>query len=83
MINAFSPRILRPEDANQNWNWDREIPSPGFREVDFETRIDMQRLRKYRMSRAKNALKESDLGAMLLFDVNNNCSPITLNSGQG
>ncbi|MBT4203890.1 Xaa-Pro peptidase family protein [Hyphomicrobiales bacterium] len=71
MINAFSPRILRPEDANQNWNWDREIPSPGFREVDFETRIDMQRLRKYRMSRAKNALKESDLGAMLLFDVNN------------
>ena len=29
MINAFSPRILRPEDANQNWNWDREIPSPG------------------------------------------------------
>ena len=69
--NVFSPRILRPEDANQNWNWDRPLASPGFKQVDFETRVDFQRLRKYRLSRSRNALKNSGLGALLLFDVNN------------
>ena len=68
---VFSPRILRPEDANQNWQWDRALASPGFKQVDFETRVDFQRLRKYRVSRAKNALKNSGLGALILFDVNN------------
>ena len=68
---VFSPRILRPEDANQNWQWDRALASPGFKQVDFETRVDFQRLRKYRLSRAKNALKNSGLGALILFDVNN------------
>ncbi|MAV98496.1 MAG: M24 family metallopeptidase [Rhizobiales bacterium] len=70
-LNVFSPRILRPEDANQNWQWDRALASPGFKQVDFETRVDFQRLRKYRLSRAKNALKNSGLGALILFDVNN------------
>lgn len=68
---VFSPRILRPEDANQNWQWDRALASPGFKQVDFETRVDFQRLRKYRLSRTKNALKNSGLGALILFDVNN------------
>ena len=68
---VFSPRILRPEDANQNWQWDKALASPGFKQVDFETRVDFQRLRKYRLSRAKNALKNSGLGALILFDVNN------------
>ncbi len=68
---VFTPRILRPEDANQNWQWDRALASPGFKQVDFETRVDFQRLRKYRLSRAKNALKNSGLGALILFDVNN------------
>ncbi len=68
---VFSPRILRPEDANQNWQWDRALASPGFKQVDFETRVDFQRLRRYRLSRAKNALKSSGLGALILFDVNN------------
>ena len=68
---VFTPRILRPEDANQNWQWDRALASPGFKQVDFETRVDFQRLRKYRLSRAKNALKHSGLGALILFDVNN------------
>ena len=68
---VFSPRILRPEDANQNWQWDRALASPGFKQVDFETSVDFQRLRKYRLSRAKNALKNSGLGALILFDVNN------------
>tara|TARA_Y100000590_G_scaffold459578_1_gene617017 strand:- start:4363 stop:5670 length:1308 start_codon:yes stop_codon:yes gene_type:complete len=69
--NVFSPRILRPEDAQQNWRWDRALASPGFKQVDFETRVDFQRLRKYRLARTKNALKNSGLGALLLFDVNN------------
>jgi Xaa-Pro dipeptidase len=39
--------------------------------VDFEERVDFERLRNYRLRRAKEALENSDLGALLLFDVNN------------
>ncbi len=39
--------------------------------VDFEERVDFDRLRKYRLGRAREALNRSDLGALLLFDVNN------------
>ncbi len=39
--------------------------------VDFERRIDFDRLRHYRLERAREALKESECGALLLFDVNN------------
>jgi Xaa-Pro aminopeptidase len=46
-------------------------PSPGRMNVDFEERIDFTRLRNYRLSRARAALEASDLGAMLLFDINN------------
>ena len=71
MTNALSPRILQPTDSNQNWNWDRPIPALGHTSVDFERRVDHDRLRRYRLSRAKNALKNSNCGAMLTFDVNN------------
>jgi Xaa-Pro aminopeptidase len=47
------------------------IPSPGRMAVDFETRVDFDRLRSYRLGRARAALEASDLGALLLFDVNN------------
>jgi Xaa-Pro aminopeptidase len=46
-------------------------PSPGRMNVDFEERVDFMRLRNYRLSRARAALEASDLGAMLLFDINN------------
>jgi hypothetical protein len=46
-------------------------PSPGRMNVDFEERVDFTRLRAYRLSRARAALDASDLGALLLFDVNN------------
>jgi len=46
-------------------------PSPGRMNVDFEERVDFARLRTYRLSRARAALEASDLGAMLLFDINN------------
>ena len=49
----------------------RPIPSPGSMNVDWEERWDVDRLRTYRLSRARQALAASDLGAMLLFDFNN------------
>src|SRR5262245_45333942 len=39
--------------------------------VDWEQRIDFAKLRADRLARAKAALAESDLGALLLFDPNN------------
>ena len=39
--------------------------------VDFEERVDYRRLHRYRLSRARMALENSDLGALLVFDVNN------------
>jgi Xaa-Pro aminopeptidase len=46
-------------------------PSPGRMNVDFEERVDFTRLRAYRLSRARDALEASELGALLLFDINN------------
>ena len=46
-------------------------PSPGRMNVDFEERIDFTRLRAYRLARARAALDASELGAVLLFDINN------------
>jgi Xaa-Pro aminopeptidase len=39
--------------------------------VDWEQRIDFARLRADRLAKARAALQESDLGAVLLFDQNN------------
>ena len=71
MNDALRPRLLRSEDADPHWRWDRHIPALGHMGVDFERRVDFDRLRKYRLSRARAALKNSDCGALLLFDVNN------------
>jgi len=49
----------------------RPIPSPGSMNVDWEERWDVDRLRTYRLGRARAALAGSDLGAVLLFDFNN------------
>ena len=68
---ALSPQLLRPEDFDPHWKWDRAIPSPGHSGVDFERRVDFDRLRRYRLARARAALDRSECGALLLFDVNN------------
>lgn len=47
------------------------VPAPGRMGVDFEERVDFARLRDYRLSRARAALEASELGALLLFDMNN------------
>ncbi len=46
-------------------------PSPGRMAVDFEERVNYDRLRDYRLTRARAALDASELGALLVFDVNN------------
>jgi Xaa-Pro aminopeptidase len=49
-----------------------DIASRGAtRAVDWEQRIDFDRLRAGRFERAQAALRESELGALLLFDPNN------------
>jgi Xaa-Pro aminopeptidase len=47
------------------------INTPGHMGVDFETRVDFERLRNYRLSRARAALEASELSAVLLFDFYN------------
>ena len=69
--NALKPHLIRPEHLEPHWRWDRAIPSHGHMSVDFERRIDFDRLRHYRLARARQALKASPCGALLLFDVNN------------
>ena len=48
------------------------IASPGaVMGVDWESRVDFQRLREYRLARTKEMLEQSECGALLLFDMNN------------
>src|SRR6266540_1305180 len=42
----------------------------GSMAVDWEQRIDFDRLRRERLDRAKTLLRESELGALLVFDMN-------------
>ena len=48
-----------------------QIPSPGAQMVDWEERVNPERLRAYRSQRARDALAASDVGSLLLFDFNN------------
>ncbi len=57
--------------VDPGWNWQRPLQSPGHMSVDFEGRVDFRRLTAYRGARARQALKNSGLGALLCFDVNN------------
>ncbi len=49
----------------------RTFASPGAMTVDWEERVNPDRLRSYRFGRTRAALDASDLGSMLLFDFNN------------
>jgi Xaa-Pro aminopeptidase len=46
-------------------------PSPGTAGVDWEVRVDFERLRAYRFARVQQQLEASDLGAVLLFETSN------------
>jgi Xaa-Pro aminopeptidase len=43
----------------------------GLMAVDWEERVNIERLRQERLNRIKTALKKSELGALLCFDMNN------------
>ncbi|MGH6944661.1 MAG: M24 family metallopeptidase [Geminicoccaceae bacterium] len=58
-------------DLDPHWNWGRHLPAWGAMGVDFESRVEFDRMRRYRLARARQALERSELGALLLFDVNN------------
>ncbi|HEY3926155.1 MAG TPA: Xaa-Pro peptidase family protein [Acidothermaceae bacterium] len=47
------------------------LRAPGHMGVDYETRVDFDRLRKYRLQRANAALASSECGSFLLFDFYN------------
>jgi Xaa-Pro dipeptidase len=47
------------------------LHAPGQIGVDYEERVDFDRLRKYRIARAKQSLAASECGAFLLFDFYN------------
>ena len=46
-------------------------PAPGLMAVDWEQRVDFDRLREYRVARVRQALDATDLGAILLFETSN------------
>ena len=68
---ALTPNVLTPQDLDPNWRWEARLPAWGHTSVDFERRVDHDRLRRYRLSRPREALKNSPAGTLLLFDVNN------------
>ncbi|MGB8347466.1 MAG: Xaa-Pro peptidase family protein [Ktedonobacteraceae bacterium] len=47
------------------------IKTYGLMSVDWEERVNVERLRNERLARIKRLLKESELGALLCFDMNN------------
>ena len=68
---THDPLKITAEDINPRYNWGRHLPVLGTMGVDFEERVDYRRLQRYRLGRAQQALEKSDLGALLVFDVNN------------
>jgi len=47
------------------------IKTYGLMGVDWEERVNYERLRNERLARIKKLLKESEMGALLCFDMNN------------
>jgi len=62
-------RRITAEDINPRYNWGRALPALGIMGVDFEERVDYRRLHRYRLSRVKQALENSDLGALLVVHL--------------
>ena len=70
-MDISAPKIIKPEDIDPMHDWRGAIPAPGHTAVDFEERVDFRRLHNYRLASARQALKNSELGALLCFDNNN------------
>ena len=52
MSRALMPNLLTPKDLEPNWEWRERLPAWGHTSVDFERRIDHDRLRRYRSATA-------------------------------
>ena len=48
-----------------------DIPAPGIMAVDWEQRVNFDRLRSYKAERIRQTLDDHDLGALLLFETSN------------
>ena len=68
---AKEPKIIKPDDVDPHFNWNRPIGAPGHTQVDFEEHINFRRLHDYRLARTRAALANSGLGALLSFDQHN------------
>jgi|TARA_B110000116_G_scaffold271918_1_gene294291 Xaa-Pro aminopeptidase len=71
VLKEEKPEILKLEDIDPGHMWDRAVPAPGQRNVDFEERVNFTRLHSYRLARLRAAVANTDMGAMLCFDNNN------------
>src|SRR2546421_1073806 len=65
------PTLVRPDDIDPHYRWNRPLQAPGHTQVDFEERVDFRRLHDYRLARTRAALAHSGLGALLCFDQHN------------
>src|SRR3989454_1429611 len=66
-----APKRASSESVDPRHRWDRPLQAPGHMQVDFEERVDFRRLHAYRLGRARQALAQSGLGAVLVFDQYN------------
>src|SRR5260221_1576921 len=57
--------------ATYGGGWIVALPTYGTMAVDWEDRVDFDRLRRERLARAKALLTQSSMGALLCFDMNN------------
>jgi Xaa-Pro aminopeptidase len=57
MSRALMPNMLTPQDLEPNWEWRDRLPAWGHTSVDFERRIDHDRLRRYRLARRGRACR--------------------------
>ena len=64
---SSAPDVLF-DPADPGHRWERPLQAPGRMQVDFEERVNFQRLHEYRLARTRNALKKSKLGALLVFE---------------
>jgi Xaa-Pro dipeptidase len=72
MVARVSERkTISADDIDPRHDWTRPLGAPGVMAVDFEERVDFRRLHRYRLGRARQALANSELGALLVFDNNN------------
>jgi Xaa-Pro aminopeptidase len=71
-MQSISRLVYDRFDSHHEEGAGMNIASRGAtRAVDWETRIDFDKLRTDRLAKAHASLQDSDLGALLLFDPNN------------